>query len=222
LALFAAPLFAAPEPDSSQSPPAGNPSKDYAEIWTPRASTGTIHLHGGVFAPINANATSATFGARIGFNLGSHVLLGVLADWSFKSKSLLEPATSGLPGFRPKTLLAKVDAHLIPAMAFLQVRLTDKFPLVPYAGVGAGYEWLILRAIDYRTDESKLATYGNVAWQGYGGLGLRLSKGLRLDGELFYNGGVLVRNVDGQNGERLRETVNVNGVGVRVGLDVVY
>ena len=61
------------------------------EMWTPRASTGTIHLHGGLFLPNNAEATSPTVGARIGINLASHVLLGVMADWSYKAKALKQP-----------------------------------------------------------------------------------------------------------------------------------
>lgn len=211
---------------SAQPSPADSAARDpnvlYAEIWTPRSQTGTFHLHGGVFAPINASATGATLGTRIGFNMGSHLLLGLMGDWTFKSKSLSQPVESGLPGFEPEIVLARVDAHLIPAMLFLQVKLTDKFPLVPYAGVGAGYEWLILQAHDYRTGDIARSVYGNVAWQSYAGLGMRLSSKLRLDGELFYNGGSLERDVTDQDGVSWTETVDAEGVGVRVGLDIVY
>jgi len=211
---------------TAPAPPSGTTPAErkyfYAEVWTPRARTGEIHLHGGVFAPITANATSPTIGARIGLDLGSHVQLGIMGDWTYKSKNLLEPVDNGLPGFEPQIVLAKVDAHLVPAMVFLQVKLTDKFPLVPYGGVGAGYEWLILKATDYRTGQEAVATYANPAWQTYAGMGLRLSKGVRLDGELFYNGAMLGRDVSDQNGKLWRETVDVNGVGLRVGLNVVY
>ncbi len=208
--------------DGSAQPPPNDPNVTYAEVWTAREQTGTLHLHGGVFAPIDADATSATLGARIGINLGSHMLLGVLGDWSYKSKKVLQPVDSALPGFEPEILLAKVDAHLVPAMVFLQVKLTDKFPVVPYGGVGAGYEWLILQANDYRTAESWTATYANWAWQSYAGLGMKLSKGLRVDGELFYNGALLARDVTDQTGAAWRETVDAEGVGVRFGVDIVY
>lgn len=221
LALLAASGSAQEPPPTGTAKP--DPNVSYAEIWTPRDRTGTIHLHGGVFAPINAEkATSATLGARFGLNLGSHVVLGVLADYSYKAKSLLEPVESDLKGFEPQKLLAKVDAHLIPAMVFLEVKLTDKFPIVPYAGVGAGYEWLLLRAKDYRTAESAQATFASVAWQSYAGIGMRLSKSVRLDGELFYNGGTLARDVVEENGNSWRETVDAEGVGLRVGLNVTY
>lgn len=230
MALQSAWWFGAPAADAQTgSPPAGQPSSGtappkqyYAEVWTPRSETGIIHLHGGIFAPVSANQTGPTIGARLGINAGSHLVIGVLGDWSFQSKSLTQPSNSPLPGLQPKIVLARVDAHLIPAMVFLQVKLTDKFPIVPYAGVAAGYEWLIFDGKDYRTNNMSSVTYANVAWGGYGGIGLRLSDKLRLDSELFYNGGALSRDVTDQNGVTWKETVDVNGVGARVGLDIAY
>lgn len=216
---------AAPPPTTSPaaSPPASTAAKlPPSKWWSPRTETGTIHFHGGLFAPNNSASTGTTFGARLGFNAGSHVLLGVLGDWSFSRKSLLEPVPSDLPGLHPNRVLATVDASLIPAMAFLQVKLTDRFPIVPYAGIAGGYEWLILKATDYRTDATASAIYADLAWQGYTGLGLRLSNGLRLDGELFYNGGSLTRDLIDSTGLPFKESVNVNGVGARVGIDIAY
>jgi hypothetical protein len=209
--------------DTTQRPPTNpNPKTYYADVWTPRARTGTIHIHGGVFAPVNANATGTDLGLRIGINMGTHLQIGALTDWTFQTKSLRAPATSDLPGLEPKIVLARVDAHLVPAMAFLQVQLFDKFPIVPYGGVAAGYEWLILDAKDYRISQSQNLTYSNVAWQAWAGTGLRLSPDLRVDGELYYNGGALQRNVTDQNGVIWHEQVDVDGVGARVGLDIAY
>src|SRR5262249_59759630 len=112
----------------------------YANVWTPRSRTGEINLHGGLFALSHSSANSPTMGLRIGLDLGSHVLLGVLGDWSFNQKSLRTPVSGALPGYEPNIVLAKVNAQLIPAMAFLQIKLTDKIPLVPYIGVGAHVE----------------------------------------------------------------------------------
>ncbi len=192
------------------------------KVYGQRSRTGAIHLHGGVFAPINATATSATIGARLGANLGDPLLLGLQSGWTYHSKSLLESANYGLPGLEPKTVLATAEAHLIPAMAFLQVTLTEKFPLVPYVGVGAGYEWLILKAKDYRTDADSSVTYGNWAWEWYAGMGIKISRGLRVDAEAFYNGGALERDVSDVNGVRRREAVDIDGAGARIGLHIVY
>jgi hypothetical protein len=217
------PVFLA-DGDTTQRPPAGPNSKTYyADVWSPRARTGTIHLHGGLFAPVNANDPGTDLGIRIGINMGSHLQIGALTDWTFQSKSLRQATTSDLPGLQPKIVLARVDAHLVPAMLFLQVKLFDKFPIVPYGGVAAGYEWLILDANDYRNGASENLTYANVAWQAHAGAGLRLSPDLRLDGELYYNGGALQRDVvDSTTGVTWHEQVDVNGIGARVGLDIAY
>jgi len=194
----------------------------YADVWTPRARTGEINLHGGLFAPNSASGVGPTLGLRVGLDLGQHILFGVMGGWTFKVKSLLEPVPGALPGFEPSIELARVDAQLIPAMVFLQIKLTNKFPIVPYMGVGAGYEWLILNGHDYRTEAEAHTTYANYAWQGFGGLGLRLSPGVRFDTELFYNGAMLKRDVTDTNGVTWSETVDANGVGARVGLNAVY
>jgi hypothetical protein len=218
----AQPPAAQPKAAKPKAQPKPAASTDtYAQIWTPRSATGTIHLHGGLFAPVKASGTSTTLGARLGINLGTHMQLGVLSDWIYETRSLLQPVNNGLPGPQPQIVLARVDAHLIPAMLFLEVKLTDKFPVVPYAGVAAGYEWLLLKAKDYRDGTSASATFHNLAWQSYGGVGLRLSKGLRLDGEVFFNGGSPARDVD-VSGTTFSEKVDLSGVGARVGVGVVY
>jgi hypothetical protein len=214
----------APPPATKPVPAGDNHGKGtyYATVWTPRSRTGEFNIHGGVFAPIDGNATSATLGTRFGLDLGTHVLLGVLGDWSYGRRSRFQPVSGGLPGFEPQIELARVTAQLIPVMLFLQVKLTDKFWLVPYAGIGGGYEWLILNVHDYQASQSASRTYADLAWQTYGGLGLRLSPGVRLDGEAFFNSGRLGRDVVDQSGQTWRETVNVDGLGLRVGLDAVY
>jgi opacity protein-like surface antigen len=107
-------------------------------------------------------------------------------------------------------------------MVFLQVTLTQKLPIVPYAGIAAGYEWLHLTAKDYRTDADTSLTYANLAWEWYAGVGLKLSQSMRVDGEVYYNGASLTRDVPGANNRTLKEAVDMDGAGVRIGLNIVY
>lgn len=209
---------------AQQSPGGGSSDSGtvYAKMWTPTPRTGAVHLHGGVFAPIQASATSAMLGLRIAGNMGRPLLVGFMTGWTYNSKSLLEPVSTGLQGFEPNTVLATVNANLVPAMVFMQVTLTEKYFLVPYVGVAAGYEWLILQAKDYRTDADSSLTYGNWAWQWHAGMGLKVSNSMRLDTEVFYNGGSLARDVYDVNGVRRRETVDVDGAGARIGLHLAY
>ena len=69
---------------------------------------------------------------------------------------------------------------------------------MPFVGFGAGYEWLTLDVQDFRTGLNSNATYGNVAWETFGGVGLRLTRVVRVNGELFYNGGAETHRVRGQ------------------------
>jgi hypothetical protein len=174
-----------------------------------------------LFAPIDVNAPSPTLGLRLGRRLVSHVQAGLLVGWTFQRKNLEEPV-NGLPGLQPQRILARVDGQLVPAMVFLQVDLTEKRFLVPYAGIATGYEWFLLKASDYRTDETASATYANWAWESWGGIGLRLGQDVSFDFELFYNGGSLEREVSDSSGETWRETVHANGAGARVGLNFPF
>jgi hypothetical protein len=185
----------------------------------PKPKANSIHLYGGLFAPIDVNAPSPTIGMRLGRRLGAHLQGGLLVDWVYERKNLEQPV-NGLPGLQPHLILARADGQLIPMMAYFEVSLTEKRFLVPYGGIAAGYEWLSLKATDYRTGESASATYANFGWQGWGGMGIRLDPGLRVDVELNYIGGSLERNAT--DGSGLREAVQVSGVGARVGLDISY
>lgn len=192
-----------------------------ANVHEPRTRTGAIHLHGGVFSPIDQTITNAMLGARIGVHMGAPVLFGVSGGWVYHTKSLYDAASGDLPGLEPRTVLATANAHLIPAMLFVQATLWERF-LSPYVGIGGGYEWLLLRAEDFRTDEVFSRTYSGPSWEWYAGVGLKMSRAARLDGELFYSAGTLGRDVLDANDRLLKETVDMDGVGVRVGLNIVY
>ena len=181
----------------------------------------SIQLDGGLFTPIEASGTSPTVGMRYCKHFGSHVQGGMLTGWTLKRTGVDAPA-GGPQGSESSVELARVDAQLVPLMAFMQVDFTDKAWLVPFVGIGAGYEWLAIAAEDHRTGQTSEARYGNVAWETYAGIGLRLTGRVRLNSELFYNGGSLERKVLDANGRTLREAVDVNGVGARVGLDMIF
>jgi hypothetical protein len=151
----------------------------------------------------------------------SHVQGGFLVDWTFERKNLEERVNS-LPGLQPHRILARVDGQLIPVMAFLQVDLNERRFLVPYFGVAAGYEWLMLSANDFRNGDEASATYANYAWEGWGGLGLRLGPDMTFDFEAFYNGGSLERDVVDEFGQSWTDAVHISGVGARVGLNFLF
>jgi opacity protein-like surface antigen len=181
----------------------------------------SIQLDGGVFSPIHASGTGPSVGMRYCKHFGSHVQGGMLTAWTLK-RARVEAPTDGPQNGESDVELARVEARLVPLMGFMQVDFTDKSWLVPFVGIGAGYEWLVLNAEDHRTGQQSEAKYSNVAWETYTGVGLRLTSKVRLNSELYYNGGLLGRNVLDPSGRAWREAVNVNGVGARVGLDMIF
>jgi hypothetical protein len=204
---------------ATTNPPTTTPARPTPA--KPSRKANSFHLHGGLFAPTDANAPSPTLGVRLGRLFGSHLQGGLLAGWTFERKNLLQPLND-LPGLQPQLVLARVDGHLLPAMGFIQVNFNETRYFVPYAGIAAGYEWLILNANDYRTGETASARFANMAWESWGGIGMRLDPNTRVDFEVFYNGGSLERDVTNSSGQHWSEAVNVNGVGARVGLDILY
>ena len=184
------------------------------ELWS-------IQLDGGLIVLNEASGPNPRVGVRYSKHFTPHVQGGLMSAFAYKGSRLNAPST-GAQGGESQVELARADAGLVPLMAFMQVDLTARFWLVPFVGVGAGYEWLRLHTRDYRTGEEAKLTYGNIAWEGYAGAGLRLTSRVRVNGELFYNGGSLERPVQDPSGSSWRESVHVNGVGARVGLDMVF
>ena len=168
------------------------------DISAASAQTGpnfwSIQLDGGLFAPSEATGKSPSFGMRYCKHYSPHSQGGLRTGFTLKSTSVMAPAT-GLQSGEAQVELARVDARLVPLMGFIQINLTEKFWLVPLVGIGAGYEWLSLDSQDHRTGLESTATFGNVAWETYGGVALRVAPMVRLNGEVFYNGGSLERRV---------------------------
>jgi hypothetical protein len=184
------------------------------EIWS-------AQVHAGLFTPIEGGGVAPMVGLRYGKHMGSHVQGGLLTGWTMKSKQVQAPV-EGAPTIDPRAQLAHLNAHLVPLMGFMQVNFTEKAWLVPFAGIGGGYEWLVLDAKDYQTGEKSAAKYGNLAWEAWAGVGVRMTSKVRMNGELFYNGGSLERGERDANGVEYREGVHMNGVGLRAGLDMVF
>jgi hypothetical protein len=190
-------------------------------MWTPTDEKVSLHLHGGLFLPIDVNAPSPTFGLRLSKLVGSHLQVGILTGWTFERKDLTTGGDS-LPGSEPQLVLARVESHLVPLMGYIRVNLTEKHWLVPYVGVGTGYEWLTFQATDYRSQLTGSATYANWAWEGWLGLGIRLGQDLRVNGEAYYNGASLERDVIDESGNIWKEVVKMDGVGLRLGVDIIF
>ncbi|MEO5987934.1 MAG: hypothetical protein ABIU54_11130 [Candidatus Eisenbacteria bacterium] len=185
------------------------------------SSVSQIHL--GFFDPDGSRGEQFLIGIRGGPMLDSHVQLGLGVDWIHKTEKTSSVTSSqNGPGGTPIEVrqdLARASSHLFPVLAYVQFSMDDDMAVVPFFGAGAGYEVMLLSAEDFTTGAQYDGTFGGWGWQVWGGAALPLSGRTRVTGEVFVNGGELTRDVkDSFAGSSYRETVDVDGAGMRVGL----
>ena len=181
----------------------------------------TTQLHAGFFDPGEDLDAGFDCGFRIGPQVDPHVQIGVAMDWWHRSENQeIEPwaPTTGRAASSSRGSSCRESTlDLVPLLAFVQVSGDENMPVIPYAGVGVGYEWLFLTADDYLTRESYEQTFGGFGWQVWGGLGIPLSGRTRLNGEVFYNACEAGSDVDVYLADyglvTVRDIVNMNGVG---------
>jgi len=184
----------------------------------------TTQLHIGFFDPSDDFSTGFVGGFRMGPQVDPHVQIGMALDWWHSSESTtMRLGDIGLPGGSgtEELVLSKVDADLMPILAFVQVRGDENLPIIPYGGVGVGYEWLFLSRYDYMYgyfDE----ILGGFGWQVWGGIGIPLNGRTRVVGEVFYDGSEVSSDVEVFSPEVgyavVRHEISMNGVGMRFGI----
>jgi len=190
---------------------------------SPQQKTTYADFHGGFFDPDGEPANEGLGGVRLGALVDPHVSIGGLVDWSHRGESDATvvsevPGPGGGPPITTEILLASSTVDLVPILAYLQFSGDGSMGLIPYAGVGGGYELLFLHAED-PTGTTYDRTFGGWGWQAWAGLGIPLSRDARIFGEVFRNGGDLSHDTDDPStGYTIRETVNVDGTGARFGV----
>jgi hypothetical protein len=179
-------------------------------------------LHGGYFNASSDNTAPFVIGMRAGPMVDQRLQLGVNVDWVHQTKTLSNIlSTSVGPGGVP--IAVKVDsarallnqAHI---MAFTQISGWGLLGFVPYFGLGGGYEFLALSSENFVTGQSRQVDFSGWGWQAWGGVGFPLGKRTRLNGEVYVNQAELGKTVTDVNGVATRQTVDLNGVGIRVGI----
>jgi len=159
-------------------------------------------------------------GFRGGVSADEHVVFGGMVDWRHKAEQQSElVSTSTGPGGEPievRREFARSSSDLVPVMGFLQLS-AGSVPFSPYVGAGAGYEVLWLSAEDFTTGEEFDGTYGGFGWQVWGGISLPLGGSTKLVAEAFANQSEVSRDITDGTGETFRETINLDGTGLRFG-----
>jgi hypothetical protein len=188
---------------------------------SPKKQT-TLQLQGGFFDPDGEPAREGLGSFRLGALVDPHVSIGGMVDWSHRGESDATvvssvPGPGGGPPITTELELGHSSVDLVPILAYLQFSGDGSTGIVPYAGIGGGYELLFLAAEESGVNYSQ--TFGGWGWQVWAGLGIPLSRDARITGEVFRNGGDLSHDTnDPATGYTIRETVNVNGTGARFGV----
>ncbi len=180
-------------------------------------------LHIGVFDPEGELEDRFLVGLRVGPMIDPNIQLGLGVDWIHKTENASSVTSSQIgPGGVPITVrqdLSRASTDFFPVMAFLQVSAKDDMPVVPYFGLSGGYQVMVLSAQDFTTGEEFDGTFGGWGWQAWAGAALPLSGRTRLSAELYVNGAELSRDVeDVLSGYEIRESIDADGGGLRVGL----
>ncbi|HTM57878.1 MAG TPA: outer membrane beta-barrel protein [Candidatus Udaeobacter sp.] len=181
-------------------------------------------VHAGFFDPEgDQNGTGFVLGMRGGPMVDPHIQLGLGVDWEHRSSEQSEVVgTSPGPGgtvITTRRQLSSSSENTFPILGFVQVTGDPSMPVVPYGGIGGGYEIVTLSATDFQSGSSFDATYGGWGWQAWGGAKIPLSGQASVLGEVYLNQSEPHRDVDDPTtGQTFREVVKVNGFGMRFGL----
>jgi len=186
--------------------------------WMPVVS----QVHAGFFDPNGSPSSGFMFGFRGGPMVDPHVQIGLSVDLEHKSSNFDEQFASGdVGGVGNVTATVPNEGtttNFAPILGFIQFGGDDNMSVIPYVGVGGGYEILTLDNSGVTIDGASIdGTYGGWGWQIWGGAGVPLSGQARIFGEGFYNTASVEQDVDGDTGP-FRVKIDRNGFGARFGL----
>ena len=189
-------------------------------LWRGR---GVSQIHAGFLDPDGPSEAGFLAGLRGGQQIDDLLQIGLGVDWRNKSGRTTEllQRTVGPGG---ETIVVRRDvsryaSNLFPFLGYVQISGPSNLTLVPYVGAAVSWQVLFLQADDFTTGQTFEATFDGFGWQLWAGAALPLSGRSRLLGEVFVNRADLNRDVfDAATGQDIRETVNVDGVGARLGL----
>jgi len=180
-------------------------------------------IHAGFFDPDGDTGTGFVLGMRGGPMVDPNIQLGLGVDWEHRSEEQSEVVgTSSGPGgtvITTRRQLSSSSENTFPLMGFMQVSGNEGMSVVTYGCIGGGFEIVTLSATDFSSGSSFDATYGGWGWQAWGGAKVPLSGRASVVGEVYLNQSEPHRDVDDPvTGQTFRETVKLNGFGMRFGL----
>jgi len=182
---------------------------------------GFSQIHAGFLDPDGAQEAGLVLGYRMGFNVDNNIAVGGQLDWRHQgnqqSTVVSEAPGPGGTTITTQTDVARSSSDLIPILGIVQINAGD-MGVIPYLGAGAGYEILHLASDDFQNGQEFRGTFGGFGWQIWTGVAVPMSNQARLTAEAFLNRSEVSRDATDSTGQDVRETVNMDGIGARFGL----
>lgn len=220
-----------PRPNEASYRPRRNPDPYGTQYryssHSSRGPSGYFEIHGGALEPDGTPEMQYLGGIKLAAMPDPRVHIGALVDWAHRGSTATEIVTTSTgpngEDIRTQRELAEASTDLVPMLGFIQFTGAGRLPLIPYIGAGGGYQLLFLQADDFTTGQTFDATYGGWAWQAWAGVAIPFGRNVRLNGEVFRTGGTVGRDVNDVSGTAgLREELDVDGAGLRVGLAFAF
>lgn len=195
--------------------------------WSrPKRERGWFYLRGGVFDYENVAKDDFVIGFKVAGRLSDFFSMGLSADLQRREaydqvrvEEFRDPTGNMV---RSSVTTFASSSNLIPAMAIAEVEIPTAL-FRPFAGIGGGYEWMVVEFEDYESGLFSKSTYGGLGWQVWAGLAVPMAKTAALTGELYLNRGTVSRDVqDVATGDVRKEEIDVDGGGFRAGLRLAF
>jgi hypothetical protein len=180
----------------------------------------------GFLAPKDTS-TGTILGYCFGSNYDNTVLVYGSGDLFYrrysKGKKISYADNAGNPA---QTVLKTTDisTYYIPLQINGQVYIptNDNLKLYFGGGIGLGLLWedVFVAADSYHNTINETKYFDGLNWSLCGGVRYPLSRHTALIGELFYNAGKMKRNMQVTPIGITWDEINMNGIGMRIGLEV--
>ncbi len=195
------------------------------------ATSKTMNLRAGFLVPNDAN-TGFIGGLCYGTKFDESVSLFFSTDYFYRNYSKIKKigfhTSSGGNNVSEMRKSADITNYYLPLMGNLQVNfpLQDRIGL--YGGVGIGYGLLwenVFVAANEEEGTEKIDDvkfYSGFNWNISAGAKTGLGRNSSLYGEVFYNGGIMKRNLKADDFGVTWDQIDMSGIGMRIGIELRY
>ncbi len=191
-----------------------------------RGTQGWMQVRGGFFDGDDVGKDDWTIGLKAVANVAPTFRLGGSLDLMRRTNTertvVSEYTDASGNTVRTQATTGESESNLVPLLVVAEFVLPAP-GIAPYFGVGAGWEFLNVQAVDYTNGFAYEADYDGPGWQVYAGADFELAPRFRLNAEVFHNGATVERRVvDPYAGAAYDERIDVDGNGARMGLSFAF